>query len=176
MNNYLEVQGVVYFSEEIENDREKCEEVHDRLTDKIIKLIKEEDCNTMLFTRVISDKERELIPYSIYKHFKGKYYAIIDKSNPISKQELNYLKSNSMVENRDYFLEVQHTESKEYTYVYYIDGIWYHEKSFEDKELTLYKSLYDNKTTYARPLDMFLSPVDKYKYPNVGQRYRFEQV
>lgn len=41
-------------------------------------------------------------------------------------------------------------------------------------ELVIYKSLYDNKV-WVRRYDEFISLVDKEKYPNVTQKYRFEE-
>ena len=45
-----------------------------------------------------------------------------------------------------------------------------------EKKLVIYKSLYDNAVAYARPYKMFLSEVDKEKYPNATQEYRLEEV
>lgn len=47
----------------------------------------------------------------------------------------------------------------------------------ETKEkYVIYKALYGGCKTYCRPMDMFLSKVDKQKYPNANQEYRFEQI
>ena len=47
-----------------------------------------------------------------------------------------------------------------------------------DEKFVIYRRLDDpNCETYcARPLDMFLSPVDKEKYPDAPQNYRFERI
>ena len=43
-----------------------------------------------------------------------------------------------------------------------------------NEKCVLYRALYGDCKRYVRPYDMFLSKVDRVKYPNVKQEYRFE--
>ena len=80
--------------------------------------------------------EREVKPYSLWKHFKGLTAFVI----AIAK----------------------HSETGEDLVIYYC---------MDNDEKTKHKN-----AIYARPIDMFLSEVDHDKYPEVTQKYRFEEI
>ena len=59
-------------------------------------------------------------------------------------------------------------------YLYKIVGL---AKHTETKEMVVvYQSLYGDFGMYVRPYDMFIGKVDKEKYPDIRQVYRFEKV
>lgn len=57
---------------------------------------------------------------------------------------------------------------------YIIENVACHTESGE--QLVIYRALYSPYTVYARPIEMFLSPVDKEKYPESKKEYRFTRI
>lgn len=57
---------------------------------------------------------------------------------------------------------------------YIVEDIGIDSETLEEK--VIYRALYGDNKLWIRPLDEFLSKVDKEKYPNVESEYRFTLV
>ena len=45
-----------------------------------------------------------------------------------------------------------------------------------EETMVVYRALYGERKLWVRPMEMFLSAVDTKKYPDVKQKWRFEEV
>ena len=59
-------------------------------------------------------------------------------------------------------------------YLYEIIGIAEHTETSE--KFVCYRAMYGDKKLYCRPYEMFMEKVDKEKYPEAMQEYRFDVI
>ncbi|MCR4903050.1 MAG: DUF1653 domain-containing protein [Butyrivibrio sp.] len=65
-------------------------------------------------------------------------------------------------------------DPKSSAYLYRIIGIATHTETREP--MMVYQALYGDLKLYVRPYEMFMEKVDKEKYPDIKQLYRFEKT
>ena len=58
--------------------------------------------------------------------------------------------------------------------LYLVEDVARHSET--DEEYVIYRKLYGDCSLWIRPKNMFLSPVDREKYPDCGQEYRFQLI
>lgn len=115
---------------------------------------------------------------AIYKHFKEKtndedmLYAVTNVSFPIEREHFKKL----AVATCNGFYMTYHTELEIKIPVVRVNDRYYHDIQSEEEVLVMYTALYGPRESYLRPLPMFLSKVNKEKYPQAKQKYRFERI
>lgn len=65
---------------------------------------------------------------------------------------------------------LRHFKHKEYIFLFKAE----HTETGE--MMAIYQAQYGEKKIYAGPYEMFVSEVDREKYPDVKQKYRFEEI
>lgn len=122
---------------------------------------------------------REVICPAVYKHFKNLNYATMLCSVPATFEEItDYALSRDMSSIELLYVRAIYTEDlKTKITIFKLGDKYCHLDDLSNEELVVYRPLYPFKfNTVARPKEMFLSKVDKEKYPYVEQEYRFELV
>lgn len=127
--------------------------------------------------RIIEGERAVNIP-SIVRHFRGNLYAVMGYSEPVAESTLD---SDMNIDedklSNDGYIYTKHTETGEtLLHLPAVNCKWIHNKELADENLVLYKSLYDCDNIWARPIKSFLEKLDKEKYPEATQEYRFQEV
>ena len=133
--------------------------------------------------------EKSLKLYGVYNHFKGKQYVVVGVSYPdtmmyeeLKFQRINLARRELVDEKVSVFTEdtnnpiISYARPRIPSDLEDLSGIYFHDSAKYSGILVLYMSLYDKPVIWSRPVEMFLSKVDKEKYPQATQDYRLESI
>lgn len=120
---------------------------------------------------ILIEKPRTVKKGKKYLHFKNNVYQVIGFSNP------NPVKENLPMEVvlSFNFINVIHADGNHFR-IFEHKGRLYHDSYVDKKNLVIYHRIDYPNVLYARPIKEFLSEVDRNKYPDVKQKYRFEEI
>lgn len=108
--------------------------------------------------------------YCIVKDDEGIYYALLDDEYEDDVKLPHVALFMHKEEEEKAIGKYKHFKGKEYE----VFGLCY---DIKGEKYVYYKALYDAEVKYfIRPYDMFFSPVDKEKYPDIDQEFRFEKI
>lgn len=133
--------------------------------------------------------EKSLKLYGVYNHFKGKQYVVVGVSYPdtimykelkfqrvnLAHKELVDKKASVFTEDTNNYI-ISYSRPRISSDLESLSGIYFHDSAKYPGMLVLYMSLYDEPTIWSRPVGMFLSKVDRDKYPQATQDYRLEPI
>ena len=98
-----------------------------------------------------------------------RFEEIVDMEVPVSLSEIDSKSSDGTISSGKKY---RHFKGNEYVVVCIA-------RDTEDKdirEMVVYQDLHDANKIWVRPLAMFKEKVDKVKYPEIKQTYRFEEI
>jgi hypothetical protein len=127
------------------------------------------EINYVNFLKMFSN----LINNCSFKDLVGKVSLIKNNYESIFYDANRIIKENNLLKKRIKELNLCVTKTREEEAGYKV--LYQAIDSETNEDVVVYQALYGDNKVYVRPLEMFLSKVDKEKYPNVTQEYRLER-